>query len=780
VVVKSGSVRNKPRSTGSKGHKRVDVQEATWGSAEDYSTLVENIPDAITKSRSGVIVWCNDRVEEVFGYKKDELIGTDGSFFFPDDTDPAEITETVYRVTAEQRHFRGTMRIKKKDGNIAYVEFSISRIPEKEPPELITVAHDVTERRQRELAKTDRAVKHRERYFQSLIENSSDIILILNSDGTIGYESPSTLNISGYDPEELHGKSIFDLIHPDDTPIAANTISQMLNNQIQNVRIELRARHKDGSWRYIDAVCSNLLHDPVVSGIVVNFRDITERKQAEEELRVKQNALDYSINAIAMSDIEGNIIYVNQACLRLWGISRKEDIIGKSYLELLRPDMAADFMSIAESIINNGAWEGELAGTNRDGKNIYVQLQSSIAKDEQGSPILIISAFIDITERKQAEKALQGSEEKFQGFVEAMSDGYCVIQESRIVFANALIAEMFGYTQDEVIDKAIQQFLPCAILEELVELHKRRKHGETVPRQYETTLVRKDGTTCPVEFGARLIEYAGGPAVSVVVRDITERREAQEDKQRLEQQLQLTGRLAAVGELAAGIAHELNNPLAAVQAFAELLNDRDDLDETTKNDVGTIYREAQRASRITSNMLSFARRHKPEQRFISINEVIEKSLELHTYRMNVNNIALVTELEPDLPLTLADFNQIQQVFVNLVTNAEQAMTEAHGRGKLCIKTQKADEMILISFADDGPGIPEENLGSMFDPFFTTKDVGRGTGLGLSICYGIIQGHHGNIYATSELGKGTTFVVELPVVSEAQPSAPQADSTEFQL
>jgi PAS domain S-box-containing protein len=770
VAIKNDLVRHKPRSTGSKGHKLDNVQEATWGSAEDYSTLVENIPDAITKSRAGVIVWCNDRVEEVFGYKKDELIGTDGSFFFPDDIDPAEMTETVYHKTAEQRHFRGTTRVKKKDGSIAYVEFSISRITGKESPEFITIARDVTERRQRELEKTERAVERRERYFQSLIENSSDVVIILESDATIRYESPSTHNLTGYSPEELHDRSVFDLIHPDDTPIAANTISQMLNNQIQNMRIELRARHKDGSWRYIDAVCSNLLHDPEVSGIVVNFRDITERKLAEEELRVKQNALDNSINAIAIFDIEGNIIYVNQSCLRLWGINKKEEILGKPYSELLRPDMVADFMSIAESIINYGSWEGELAGTNRDGKDICVQLQSSIVKDALGNPILIISSFINITERKQAEKALQESEEKLRGLVEEMNDGYCVIQESRVVFANTRIAEMFGYAQGEVIGKTIQQLLPPGIVEELIEVYRRRKHGEIVPQQYETTLVGKDGTTCPVEFGARLIDYAGKPAVSVVIRDITERKQAEKGKQRMEQQLQLSGRLAAVGELAAGIAHELNNPLAAIQAFAQLLNEREDLDETTKSDVATIYKEAQRASRITSNMLSFSRKHKPEKRLISINEAIEKSLELHAYQMKVNNIDLVTELEPDLPLTLADFHQLLQVFVNLVTNAEQAMTEAHGRGKLRIETRKADEVIQIRFIDDGPGIPYENLKSMFDPFFTTKDVGRGTGLGLSICYGIVQGHNGQIYARSELGKGATFVVELPIISEEQPSA----------
>ena len=243
----------------------------------------------------------------------------------------------------------------------------------------------------------------------------------------------------------------------------------------------------------------------------------------------------------------------------------------------------------------------------------------------------------------------------------------------------------------------------------------------------------------------------------------------------MEEQLQITGRLAAVGELTAGVAHELNNPLAAVQAYAELLSDKDDLDETTKSDVETIYKEAQRASRITSNLLSFARRYKPEKGLISINEVLDKSLELHSYHLKVNNIEVVRELHPSLPWTMADFHQMLQVFVNIITNAEQAMTKAHGKGKLIIKTQKKGNVIQITFSDDGPGISEEDLKSIFNPFFTTKEVGEGTGLGLSICYGIVQEHSGALYAKSKLGDGATFTVEMPIVQE-QISDEQVDLT----
>jgi two-component system NtrC family sensor kinase len=249
--------------------------------------------------------------------------------------------------------------------------------------------------------------------------------------------------------------------------------------------------------------------------------------------------------------------------------------------------------------------------------------------------------------------------------------------------------------------------------------------------------------------------------------DITERKRAEEERNRMEQQLQLAGRLAAVGELAAGVAHELNNPLAAVQAFAQYLVDRKDLDDDTRDDVQTIYRESQRAGRITSNLLSFARRHRPARSMISINEVVQKSLELNSYRMRANQIEVVEQLDPALPMTMADYHQLEQVFVNIIANSEQAMTEAHGKGMLQISTCVADNMLRIVFTDNGPGIPEDNLKQIFDPFFTTKEVGKGTGLGLSICFGIIQEHGGRIYAESTPSQGATFTVELPILSERQ-------------
>lgn len=227
------------------------------------------------------------------------------------------------------------------------------------------------------------------------------------------------------------------------------------------------------------------------------------------------------------------------------------------------------------------------------------------------------------------------------------------------------------------------------------------------------------------------------------------------------EQLLITDRLASIGELASGIAHELNNPLTSVIGFAQLLLSKD-LPEDVREDIKIIYSEARRATEVTKNLLIFARKHSPLKQPVSINSIIEKVLAIRAYEHKVENIQVITCLAPDLPQVMADYFQLQQVFLNIVINAEHFMLQAHQRGTLNINTWCDNGTIRASFTDDGPGIAREDSVRLFDPFFTTKEVGEGTGLGLSICHGIVAKHGGRIYVQSQLGRGATFVVELPV------------------
>jgi len=241
-------------------------------------------------------------------------------------------------------------------------------------------------------------------------------------------------------------------------------------------------------------------------------------------------------------------------------------------------------------------------------------------------------------------------------------------------------------------------------------------------------------------------------------------------------QLVQSEKLSAVGEFVAGVAHELNNPLAAVMGFAELLRDAN-MDSSYRRQLDLIHKAAQRCQKIVQSLLSFARRHQAERKPVSVNELVEAVLEIVAYSLRTGNIELVTALDAKLPLIMADGHQIQQVLLNIINNARQAI-EAHQKdGKIRISSSLSGQSARITIQDNGPGISPENLRKIFDPFFTTKEVGKGTGLGLSLCYGIIKEHGGNIYADSQPGEGATFVIELPLTRELSPASAVPTSKE---
>lgn len=243
-------------------------------------------------------------------------------------------------------------------------------------------------------------------------------------------------------------------------------------------------------------------------------------------------------------------------------------------------------------------------------------------------------------------------------------------------------------------------------------------------------------------------------------------RERTRELQEAQSQLVQAEKMSVVGQLVSGVAHELNNPLAGVLGYAQLLL-RMSVPEQVKRGLAKIEAEADRCKRIVQNLLVFARKDKPRKRLIDLNGVVESILELREYQLRVANVRVVKELQPVLPRTMADSGQLRQVLMNIVHNAQQAMSEVPREAVLTIRTYLDHDHLRLEVHDTGQGIAPENLHRIFDPFFTTKEVGQGTGLGLSICYGIVQEHKGRIWATSEPGQGATFHIEIPVQGESE-------------
>ncbi len=357
-------------------------------------------------------------------------------------------------------------------------------------------------------------------------------------------------------------------------------------------------------------------------------------------------------------------------------------------------------------------------------------------------------------------QALADSEQKYSTLVERSTDGIIVIQDDLLKFANQKAAEITGFSVEEATGKPFLTFISPEYRALAADSYKRRMAGEEAPSLYEIEVSSKGGRKIMMEVNANAIQYEGKPADLVILRDVTERKEREE-------RLMMTDRLASIGELASGTAHELNNPLASVIGFSQLLMKRDVPDDI-KEDLGLIHSEAQRCANIVKNLLTFARKHTPIKQLSNVNNIIEDVLLLRAYEHKVNNIEVERRFAPNLPEIMVDSFQMQQVFLNIIINAEYFMAQTHNKGRLTITTEELDNVIRISFADDGPGIAKADLSRLFDPFFTTKPVGKGTGLGLSICHGIVAEHGGRIYVRSQLGKGATFVVELPIkVSEKE-------------
>ena len=237
------------------------------------------------------------------------------------------------------------------------------------------------------------------------------------------------------------------------------------------------------------------------------------------------------------------------------------------------------------------------------------------------------------------------------------------------------------------------------------------------------------------------------------------------DLQMAQAQLVQSDKLSAIGQLIAGVAHEINNPLTAIMGYAQLLQMEPGLSKATARDLAKIYSQSQRAAKIVQNLLTFARQDKAERQYVSLNEIIRRTLELREYQLRIDNIHLKLELTERKLGTMADQSQLQQVFLNLINNAQDAMVEYRHGGNLIIRSSLQDGIIRVELSDDGPGLSPAVKQHLFEPFFTTKEVGKGTGLGLSICFGIVSQHNGRIWAESEMGQGTTFIVELPTGQE---------------
>jgi PAS domain S-box-containing protein len=365
----------------------------------------------------------------------------------------------------------------------------------------------------------------------------------------------------------------------------------------------------------------------------------------------------------------------------------------------------------------------------------------------------------------------------FDVLQEGVYIGFLTADTNATLAANPHLRLMFGWTADvplsDVTPLAPDRFVDEQARTDLLNQFRRDGHVQA----YMLRLRRVDGRAIWVEITARAEPLATMPGtlrIEGVMRDVTERKKVQDQGRDLYQQILQAEKLAALGQTMSGVAHELNNPLATILACAERLAGRR-LDEQTRRDLDAIHNAAERAARIVRNLQTFARKRHTTRTTVDLNQVVRETLALREHEQRIANVVILEALAAALPPIFADAHQIQQILLNLLINAEQAMLEAHGRGTLILRSWQdpSRDAVVLEVNDDGPGVPKEVQSKIFDPFFTTKTIGKGTGLGLTVAYAIAQEHGGRLTLASEAGRGASFFLELPVSGTAVKTPDQA-------
>jgi len=351
------------------------------------------------------------------------------------------------------------------------------------------------------------------------------------------------------------------------------------------------------------------------------------------------------------------------------------------------------------------------------------------------------------------ERQVLQQEEFRRHLLESFPDLILVVDlEERYTFVSFRVRDLLGYEPEDLLGKKISETEDHS--PELVALYHDVVSGIRIFGSAEYGARHRDGSWRTMRASASQLFDAdaklGGVIVSV--RDIT-------TEKKLEQQIIQSERLAAMGAMIGGVAHELNNPLTSILGVSELLQDSQTTDAARKQ-IGILQQQARRAAEIVHNLTYFSRPPATGKTPVNVGEVVERTLNLHAYSLRKNNITVDFLREPGLPYVEGDPHQLMQVFLNLILNAEQAIREARDRGTLRIRLGNTGQSVWASFQDDGPGIPGETLPSIFDPFYTTKRPGRGTGLGLSICKSVMKEHNGTIEAANAPGGGAVFTVTL--------------------
>src|SRR5437016_3489717 len=493
-----------------------------------------------------------------------------------------------------------------------------------------------------------------------------------------------------------------------------------------------------------------------IDGITVLARDISALRKNETRFTELFESLQ---EGIYITTPDGTIVDVNPALVRMLGYDSKEEVLKRRVPEIFVD--REERKLVKDEIERQPMIQGkEITLIRRDGTSIVCLNTAAAVRDNAGRVLRYQGALMDITERREMERRLHQQQEFARRLVDSFPDLILVLDaNAHYTFVSPRCKDVLGYDIEEAQNMAFGGRTHPEDLPAAESLYQDIIAGRQSFASLEIRVRHKLGEWRRIRFNFSPLADEKGNIEGVVLsgRDVT-------DLKRLEEQLIQAEKLAAMGQMLAGVAHELNNPLTAVLGVTELLRERAGqagYDESFTRQLDLTHRQARRAARIVQNLLEFSRPASAQKKLLDVNNLIERTLQLQEHSLRRDNITADFRPDTSLPGILGDANQLIQVFLNLVTNAEQAIREVRDAGHLQILPGRTGDRICITFQDDGVGIRPEAFPRLFDPFYTTKRPGGGTGLGLSICMSIVREHGGLIEAEALPAGGTAFTVTLP-------------------
>jgi PAS domain S-box-containing protein len=712
------------------------------------------------------IGYANTIASELTGYSKEKLVGTDFRRLLSEG-DIGYLGQMHSEVGAdENKRVCIEMEVLTEKGLKRDAEVCIT-IARKEKGGFQTYAYlrDITERKRME-----REIREATKRFEKIAEMGEDGVIVFDEDSRIEFANQMASEIMGFTKEQILGREFFSLIGKRDEEFLEEMVMRG-EGMGQKVCTEMVLHTSPGQVKETEVCIAPTQSEDGRIKTYAYIRDITERKKFEKDLRESEekyrNLFERVRHGLYISTKEGHFLDCNQAMWGLLGYQDKKEFLKLDIVKDLyvNPEDRETFM---ESVEKQGfVKDFEVEWKKRNGERITVLLASTAKRDEKGTIIGYEGLNIDISDRKKMEKELKEANDFLMNLIESSVDGIIVTDmKGDILIFNKGAENLLGYKSEEVVGKMnIRSIYQSGIAKEVMDKLRSPDFGGIGKlTSFPIFHRRKDGELIEGDLSASLIYDEKGKEIASVgiFKDLRERLKMERELREIQQALLQSEKLAAMGRLTSQIAHELNNPIYGIMNTLELLKTEIPPESKRRRILDLSLSEIQRLSEMLRNMLSFSKPEEEKRRPIKIDELIEGILLVMEKQMRESNIQVETSFDPEIPEIMASTNQMRQVMLNILKNAKEAMPKG---GVLTVRTGKEDNKILVQIQDTGIGIPEDIRDKIFEAFFTTKQKVKGVGLGLSVCYGIIKDHGGEIKVESEEGKGTTFVITLPIESK---------------